>query len=70
VLIGTILKTMYDFVTYEPVCVGDWVVKVSKMDEQVQVFLYHPYSIESQIQWFTEEYDAILWIDYMCAKYI
>lgn len=68
--IGTILKTMSDFISYEPVFIGEWIVKISKMQDQTQVFLYNNYSRESEIQWFDEEYDAILWIDYMCAKYI
>jgi hypothetical protein len=58
------------FESYEAVLVGDWGCKVSKMNNQVMVFMWHMYNLDSQIEWFDSEYDAVLWMEYMSAKYV
>lgn len=58
------------FETYELASIGDWYVKISKMDGTVMVFIYNPIILESAIDWFDSEYEAVLWIDYMTAKYV
>ena len=61
---------MVNFETYEAVMIGDWGCKVSKYGDQVMAFMWHLYIEESQIQWFDSEYDAVMWIEYMSAKYV
>jgi len=58
------------FESYELAQIGDWDIKVSKMDGTVMVFAWNPVICESAIDWFDSEYDAVFWIDYMTAKYI
>jgi hypothetical protein len=57
------------FESYEAVYVGNCIVKISKLDKQIQVFLYSQYTMECRIEWFFEEYDAIVWVEYMSQKY-
>jgi hypothetical protein len=58
------------FESYDPVLIGEWACKVSKYDSQVQAFMWHIITMESHIQWFESEYDAVMWIEYMSCKYV
>ena len=58
------------FESYETVQIGEWLVKVSKLYDQIQVFMWNPLICESSIQWFDCEYEAIYFVDYMSAKYV
>jgi len=58
------------FESYETAQIGEWLVKVSKLDGQVMAFVWNPIICESAIDWFDSEYEAVLWIDYMTAKYV
>ena len=65
---GTLPNNIFE--TYEPVLVGDWGCKVSKLGSQIMVFMWHIYNLDSQIEWFDSEYDAVLWMEYMSAKHV
>ena len=58
------------FETYETAQLGEWTVKVSTYGkDQIMVFMVNLMSIETQLRFFDNERDAVLWMEYMGAKY-
>ena len=58
------------FESYEPIQIGDWGCKVSKMGSQIMVFMWHIEALDTYLQYFDDEYDAVMWMEYMSAKYV
>ena len=58
------------FESYDPVQVGDWGCKVSRYSNQFMVFMWHLHNLDCQCEFFESEYDAVLWMEYMSAKYV
>ena len=58
------------FESYEPIQIGDWGCKVSKYTDQIMVFMWHIDALDTYLQYFDTEYDAVLWMEYMSAKYV
>lgn len=58
------------FETYEPIQIGDWGCKVSKYADQVMVFMWHRFNYDTYCEFFTSELDAVMWMEYMSAKYV
>lgn len=58
-----------DFFSYHTIYAEDWAIKVSTMGRQIQVFMFNSSLGECQIEWFDNNMDAMLWIDYMTSKY-
>jgi hypothetical protein len=58
------------FQSYDSVEIGDWCVKISVLDNTWMIFIWNPIICESQVEWFDSEYEAVLWLDYMTAKYV
>lgn len=58
------------FESYEPIQIGDWGSKVSKYGSQIMVFMWHVQALDTYLQYFDSEYDAVMWMEYMSAKYV
>jgi hypothetical protein len=58
------------FESFETIQIGDCLIKISKYFDQIQVFLFNMLSGESAIDWFHNEMEAYMWIEYMSAKYV
>ena len=58
------------FESYETIGLGDWLIKISKMNGTIMVFMWNVMSAESAIDWFDSEQEAYMWIEYMSAKYV
>lgn len=58
-----------EFYSYPVMFAEDWTIKVSTLDRQIQVFMYNLSLGECQMQWFDNNMDAMMWIDYMTSKY-
>lgn len=59
-----------EFFSYHTIYADDWAIKVSTMGAQIQVFMWNSALGESTIEWFDNNMDAMLWIDYMTSKYV
>ena len=59
-----------EFLSYRTIYADDWCIKVSTMGGQIQVFVWNSSLGESTIEWFDNNMDAMLWIDYMTSKYV
>jgi hypothetical protein len=62
--------TTASFESYEPVRMGECGVKISKYENQIQVFVFNFATAETAIQWFKNEYEAVMWIEHMTEKFI
>lgn len=60
----------YEFISYEPILIGEWWVQISKSYGLIQVFMWNMYSFECAINWFEDPYESYAWIDYMSAKIV
>jgi hypothetical protein len=49
---------------------GECGVKISKYENQIQVFVFNFATAETAIQWFKNEYEAVMWIEHMTEKFI
>ena len=58
------------FESYEPIQIGDWGCKVSKYGSQIMVFMWHIQAMDTYLQYFNSEYDAVIWMEYISAKYV
>lgn len=65
---GTLPRNIFE--TYEPIQIGDWGCKVSKYGTQIMVFMWHIQAMDTYLQYFDDEYDAVMWMEYMSAKYV
>ena len=57
------------FESYQLMQVEDWLVKISKMNDTIQVFLYNPSLGQTAIQWFNSEQESVEWVEFMAARY-
>lgn len=57
------------FESYEPILIGEWGAKISKHGDHMMVFMWNIHDLTTQLRFFTSEYDAILWMEYMSARY-
>ncbi len=58
------------FESYKPIQIGDWGCKVSKYGGQIMVFMWHIQAMDTYLQCFESEYEAVRWMEYMSAKYV
>ncbi|MEK9695668.1 MAG: hypothetical protein VW270_07865 [Candidatus Poseidoniales archaeon] len=65
---GTLPRNPFE--SYEPIQIGDWGCKVSKYGSQIMVFMWHIEVMDTHLQYFDDEYDAVMWMEYMSAKYV
>jgi hypothetical protein len=54
--------------SFGPIRKGDWTVKVSHLIDQVLVVAYHKTKYEGHIRCFTNEYEAVLYVEYLLLK--
>jgi len=66
--VATIPRNIFE--SYEPIQIGDWGCKVSKYGSQIMVFMWHIQAMDTYLQFFNSEYDAVIWMEYMSAKYV
>ena len=53
------------FITFETVTMNDWDIKISRMDDQLLVAIQNRDTGLTDVRFFTNEYRAYHWIDYV-----
>jgi hypothetical protein len=59
-----------NLVSYEPIEINNWGIKISKCNGYIQVFVWNEILLSSHIEWFSNDLEAYQWIEYISSSYV